>query len=280
MPASKKSSKAPAKPAKAPAKPSVSNEQRIKTALKKLTGSKNTPAIFKLPSRRNTPVNFSLNEVRDLIKEKGKKAAPESVDATRANAAKKAAAQTAALQADQKPRVLKSATLDDLLGGGAKKNSKTVSYDEKNVPAKWLPYYKKLIILRDKLLSSVEERSGQTLKTSIKESSGDLSSYSISDGGTDAFDYDFALSLVSSDQEMLREVEAALQRIFNDTYGLCEVTGKPISRDRLAAVPFTRFSKEGQDQFEKTRRRTSQRIGISSTEDDDDATPADDEGEA
>jgi RNA polymerase-binding transcription factor DksA len=102
----------------------------------------------------------------------------------------------------------------------------------------------------------------------------------IADAGTDAADYDFGLNLVSNEQDLLREVELALNRIFNGTYGICEVTGKPISRDRLKAVPFTRFSKEGQDQYEKTARRTvAQRVGITASEDDDGPAFSDDEPE-
>ena len=178
----------------------------------------------------------------------------------------------------QKPRVLKSATLDDLLGG--RKKGAVTHYDESKVPQKWMPFFKKLVALRERLTQSVGERSEQTLKTSVKESAGDLSSYDMADSGTDTFDYDYSLSLVSSEQEMLREIDAAIARIYGGSYGICEVTGKPINRDRLNAVPFTRFSKEGQDQYEKTRRRTTQRVGITTGEEDSEegAAAAGDEG--
>lgn len=282
-PAAKAPAKAPAA-AKPLAKDLAANEQRIKHALKKLTGGgKNTPTIFKLPTKKATPMVFSLSEVRDLIKEKAKKSPEEEAAAQAIIARKAAAAKVAQMEVDHKPRVLKSATLDDLLGGG-KKNKPAMEFDESKVPMKWSGYYKKLKALRDRLAQSVEDRSEQTLRTSGKEAAGDLSSYGqhIADAGTDAFDTDFALSLVSSDQEMLREVEAAIARIFNGTYGVCEVTHKPISRDRLNAVPWTRFSKEGQDQWERTRRKSAQRVGISTTDEDEDGVSApggDDDGE-
>ena len=277
---SKPSSKPLSKSApKASGKSSLSNEQRIKSALKKLTGNRSTPAILKLPTKRHTPVSFSLNEIRDLIKEKTLRG---NGDKTRpAIPFKKTPA--AVVETQHSPRVLKSATLEDLLGGGKKEQSQVVEYDEKKVPAKLMPYFKKLVAMRDRLTLSVDERSQQTLKTSAKESSGDLSSYGTSDAGTDTFDYDFSLGLVSSEQEMMREIDMALGRIFDGSYGVCEVTGKPISRDRLNAVPFTRFSKEGQDQHEKMRHRTVQRIGISSSDDDDETTAtasSDEEAEA
>ena len=79
------------------------------------------------------------------------------------------------------------------------------------------------------------------------------------DAGTDTFDRDFALSLLSGEQEALNEIEASLKRIFNGTYGICEETGEAINPERLGAVPFTRFSLEGQRQHESTSiRRVSQ----------------------
>jgi RNA polymerase-binding transcription factor DksA len=101
----------------------------------------------------------------------------------------------------------------------------------------------------------------ETLKRSAKEDSGDLSGYSqhMADAGTDTFDRDFALSLVSNEQELLYEIEEALKRIRSGTYGTCEITGQTISADRLAAVPFTRYSLEGQKELEKQRKYGAQR---------------------
>jgi len=44
-------------------------------------------------------------------------------------------------------------------------------------------------------------------------------------------------------------------------YGVCEITGKQISAERLEAVPFTRYSLEGQAEFERQNRRRTQRSG-------------------
>jgi DnaK suppressor protein len=63
-----------------------------------------------------------------------------------------------------------------------------------------------------------------------KESAEEMSNYSLhmADSGTDNFDRDFALSLLSSDQDAIYEIEEALKRIEKGTYGICELTGKPI----------------------------------------------------
>jgi RNA polymerase-binding transcription factor DksA len=72
----------------------------------------------------------------------------------------------------------------------------------------------------------------------------------MADAGTDEFDRDFALSMISSDQNALYEIEAALNRIRSGTYGICELTGKAIEPERLAAIPWTRFSTEAQRELE------------------------------
>jgi RNA polymerase-binding transcription factor DksA len=68
---------------------------------------------------------------------------------------------------------------------------------------------------------------------------------------TDNFDRDFALSRASSEQEALNEINAALARIREGTFGICELTGKPIERARLEAIPWTRFSKSAEQELEK-----------------------------
>jgi RNA polymerase-binding transcription factor DksA len=51
----------------------------------------------------------------------------------------------------------------------------------------------------------------------------------------------------------LNEIEDAIDRIFDGSFGICQETKKPIKKNRLKAVPFTRFSVEGQDLFEKRK---------------------------
>lgn len=136
-------------------------------------------------------------------------------------------------------------------------------YDESRVPKKWLPYFRLLMELREHVVSGLDFHTKETLHRSSKDDSGDLSSYGqhLADAGTETFDRDFALSLVSSEKEALHEIEKAIERIFDGSYGICKVTGKPIAKERLKAVPFTRFSVEGQIEFERTQKRTVQRGG-------------------
>ncbi|MBU6410790.1 MAG: TraR/DksA C4-type zinc finger protein [Verrucomicrobia bacterium] len=96
-----------------------------------------------------------------------------------------------------------------------------------------------------------------------EESAQEMPGYSLhmADSGTDNFDRDFALSLLSSDQDAVYEIEEALKRIEKRTYGVCELTGKSIPRARLEAIPWTRFTVEAQAQLEKDGALRSRRLG-------------------
>ncbi|HEY1768892.1 MAG TPA: TraR/DksA C4-type zinc finger protein [Chthoniobacterales bacterium] len=85
------------------------------------------------------------------------------------------------------------------------------------------------------------------------------------DAGSDSYDRDFALGLLSHDQDALLEIEEALSRIEHGTYGICEVSGKPIPRTRLEAIPFARLTVAQQAQLEREEkakrwRRTTQSV--------------------
>jgi RNA polymerase-binding transcription factor DksA len=90
-----------------------------------------------------------------------------------------------------------------------------------------------------------------------------MAGYSLhmADSGTDNFDRDFALSLLSSDQDAIYEIEEALKRIEKSTYGVCELTGKAIPRARLEAIPWTRFTVKAQAQLERDGALRQRRIG-------------------
>jgi DnaK suppressor protein len=119
-------------------------------------------------------------------------------------------------------------------------------------------YQKLLLNLRDHVIDQISGLAGENLKRNPRESAGDLSGYSfhMADTGTDNFDREFALSLVSSEQEALYEVEEALKRLELGTYGKCESCAKIIAKARLGAVPFARMCVQCQSQMEKTTKRS------------------------
>lgn len=141
------------------------------------------------------------------------------------------------------------------------------------IKPQWAKYYRNLLDLRERLLNQM---SGLA-----KESAEEMSNYSLhmADSGTDNFDRDFALSLLSSDQDAIYEIEEALKRIERNTYGICELTGKPIPTTRLDAIPWTRFTVEAQSQLEREGALRQRRLGALGTVDTTGGVEADEDDE-
>lgn len=91
-------------------------------------------------------------------------------------------------------------------------------------------------------------------KDALRKSRSDAATLDISnfaDLGTDNFEQDFTIGLIENSQERLREIDAALQRIEDGEYGVCEEDGAKISKARLKAVPWARLCIECQRKAEK-----------------------------
>jgi DnaK suppressor protein len=146
-----------------------------------------------------------------------------------------------------------TATAASILGAGA--GVLPANDGQAKTRLDWLKYQKNLIDLRERLL--------QQMSGLAKESAEEMDSYSLhmADSGTDNFDRDFALSLLSSDQDAIYEIDEALKRIQRGTYGTCELTGKPIPKARLDAIPWTRFTVEAQAQLEREGALRQRRLG-------------------
>ncbi len=129
------------------------------------------------------------------------------------------------------------------------------------VKPEWAKFHARLLELREQLM---RQMSGLA-----KDSAQELAGYSLhmADSGTDNFDRDFALSLLSSDQDAVYEIEEALKRIERNTYGVCELTNKPIPKSRLEAIPWTRFTVQAQAQLERDGALRQRRLGALGTVD-------------
>ncbi|MBM3835634.1 MAG: transcriptional regulator [Verrucomicrobia bacterium] len=170
-----------------------------------------------------------------------------------------------------RPKAVGAATAASILGQAVSASS---SNGQPSIKAEWAKYYKHLLELRERLLSQM---SGLA-----KESAQEMPGYSLhmADSGTDNFDRDFALSLLSSDQDAIYEIEEALKRIEKNTYGICELTGKPIPKARLDAIPWTRFTVEAQAQLEREGALRQRRLGALGTVDSTGATEVEEDEEA
>ena len=115
--------------------------------------------------------------------------------------------------------------------------------------------FKKLIIKRkEEILDEIKHISDDTLKKSPKDASGDISGYTyhIADVATDTYDREFSLGLASNDRQFVYELEDALKKIEDGSYGMCEGCKVFISKVRLKAVPYARFCVKCQEKKEKS----------------------------
>ncbi len=123
------------------------------------------------------------------------------------------------------------------------------------VPRKWRDSFKRLTDLREGLLNRRTD--------SVRDALSEQPTFSthMADAGTDTYDRDLALGMLSSEQDALYQIDEALDRIRAGTYGICELTGKPIEVARLEAVPWTRFSAEAEKQMEREGELRRARLG-------------------
>jgi len=122
----------------------------------------------------------------------------------------------------------------------------------------------KLLQLRDAMVDSMAGVAQDTLRSRAEGSEASAFGMHQADAGSDAYDRDFALSLLSQEQDALYEIDQALKRIEVGTYGICEMSGKPIPHTRLEAIPFARFTVECQSQLEKQNKASRVRQSVTS----------------
>lgn len=122
------------------------------------------------------------------------------------------------------------------------------------LPAVFLKKQKqRLLELRTHLLDAMEGVAKESIRTRPEGGEASVGGMHMGDAGSDAYDRDFALSLLSKEQDALNEIQDALKRIEQRSYGYCEMSGKRIHEERLEALPFTRFTREAQEQIERNQ---------------------------
>lgn len=138
------------------------------------------------------------------------------------------------------------------------KPEKSTPAPSAKAPAKLTPFLKRqrerLLALKDTLLDSMNGVARDSLRSRAEGSEASAFGMHQADAGSDAYDRDFALSLLSQEQDSLYEIDQALKRVETGTYGICEMSGKPIPHARLEALPFTRYTVECQADIEKRNR--------------------------
>jgi len=106
----------------------------------------------------------------------------------------------------------------------------------------------KLLELRQRVVESISGVGKHALSTNCEVSA--LQTHP-ADSASEVNDRDLAFGLLSHEHDALYEIDQALRRIESGAYGICELSGKPIPRDRLEAIPFARLTVECQLGLEK-----------------------------
>ena len=261
-----KSKAAPAKPAKAPAKPAKAPAKAAKAPAKP---AKAPAKPAKAPAKSTKPA-------------KAAKPAPAPKAPAPKPAAKAPAKKAAPAAPSKKPTATKPAARPFPKPNPLPIARRTIIREE------WTPdpeipmatFVKKqkarLLELKDSLVDSVSGMANETLRARAEGSEASAFGMHQADAGSDAYDRDFALSLLSKEQDALYEIEEALKRIEQGTYGICEMSGEKIPQARLEARPFARFTVDCQAEYEREvsasggRRSVRSLFGLMDSEDDDD----------
>ncbi|MBB07379.1 MAG: hypothetical protein CMN03_03860 [Roseibacillus sp.] len=187
-------------------------------------------------------------------------------------AAKKAPTKKAAKKAPTKKAAKKAPAKKAAKKAPAKKAAKKAPAKKAapRKPVKLTNFVKKqrqrLLDLQDELMDAMYGVQQETLRNGPASGEASVSGTHLGDAGSDAYDRDFALNLLSKEQDALQEIQAALERITEGTYGICGISGKKIPQARLEAIPFARLTVECQSQWEREnphrKFRSSDAIGF------------------
>ncbi len=117
-----------------------------------------------------------------------------------------------------------------------------------------LKEFKKIVLKKkEELLGDLNHISEDTLRKSQKEASGDISGYTyhMADVASDNYDREFSLGLASGERKSLYELDDALKRIEEGTFGICDDCKGQITKIRLKAVPSAKLCIKCQQKREK-----------------------------
>ncbi len=114
-------------------------------------------------------------------------------------------------------------------------------------------FKKQLEELRTKMYEEMDHFERDSFHKNAKEASGDLSGYGfhMADAASDECEQSINMELASKEQRILKEIDWALKKIGDGTYGICEMLNIPIAKERLKAIPYARYSKKAQEEEEK-----------------------------
>ena len=186
-------------------------------------------------AKKTAKKKASKKVIKKVVKKTVKKAVKKTV---KKKAAKKAV----------KKKAVKKASAGTIVQPPKKKRLKT------HLTKKQLKEFKDMLLeKRSSLIGDMSGMEGNSLGKNMQESSGDLSNMPThpADIGSDNFEHEFTLGLLESERALLVEINEALDRIVDNSFGVCPGTSKPIALPRLRARPWCKYGIEYQRMIEK-----------------------------
>lgn len=164
----------------------------------------------------------------------------------------------------KKSASLKSSPQSSKADVATKKESRKSASTGNHTAAFIRKQHAKLLELRDTLVDSMIGVARDNLRSRAEGSEASAFGMHQADAGSDAYDRDFALNLLSQEQDALYEIDEALKRIEAGTYGICEISGEKIPVERLEVIPFARCTVACQTQLENEARARRVRRPVTS----------------
>ena len=217
-----------------------------KAAKKKTAKSAPTEKISKKAPAKKVVKKAASKKARPVKKAPPKKAASKKAAPVKKAAAKKAPAKKAVRKAAARKKVAEEVIAPPVVKRAYVRPetlAKLTIFQKKQ--------QKKLMDLRDQIMDMMYGMQQDTIKNLAEGSEANGSGMHQADAGTDSYDRDFALNVLSKEANALDEIKEALQRLELGTYGICESSGAKIPQARLEAIPFARLTVECQSQIER-----------------------------
>ena len=213
-----------------------------KSVSKTKTVAKKKPATKKVATKVNNTANKSSSSKKTAVKPVAKKTAAKATKASTPKVSKKApAAKKAPAKTDAPVEEVTEAEVVAVKRGRKKRANAYFTAKELR------DFKRRLLNLRDSVVDGISFLTGDNLSGNQAERTGEE--------GTDNFNRESALKHVSSEQDIIYEIDEALGRIANGTYGICEHSSEPIEKERLKVMPHARHSVKVQSDLEKGRSR-------------------------
>ena len=251
-PVAKKSAPQKAEPKKA--QPKVDIKEIISKKLGAKPKKAEAVAVPEVAGRASADVHFTMDDLFEYLASKGKGEEKSGASSSSKELLKKQKSAALKLQAVPK-KPMAAASIADILGFNPMSETRA-HFEEKDVPQKWKKYYKLLIEVKTRLAGVAQDMSDVVApaKEELTHEQA-IQGMDAADIGSKNFERDMAYSLLSNEQAILEEVDAAIERMRDGTYGVCEITGKPIPESRLVAIPWARCTIEGQRQKEAEQKK-------------------------